>query len=140
MAAFLGVAALIVAVLAIPLTIWATRQWGTREARVNFGIDSIPLLPEQAGRGLVQVTYRDIPVDAPHLVSVTFRNTGPRDIGTTMFDNGRSISVRFDQTFYGLTHSFGQVSISGARGRRTRRGGHRSAPSRPVEAPRHVVL
>jgi hypothetical protein len=52
---------------------------------------------------VLEVTYRDIPVDEPHLVSVMFRNSGPRDLTSEMFDGGRSITVKFDQIFYGLT-------------------------------------
>lgn len=100
---WLGLAALVVAILAIPATVLATRHWGNRRARLDVEIDATPLLPEGARPGLLEVTYRDIPVSEPHLVSVTFRNSGPRDITSGMFGNGRSIAVRFDQVFYGLT-------------------------------------
>lgn len=98
-----GLAALIVAIIAIPATVLATRQWGNRRARLDVEIEAIPLLPEDARPGVLEVTYRDIPVDEPHLVSVTFRNSGPRDLASEMFDGGRSITVKFDQIFYGLT-------------------------------------
>lgn len=109
MGAWLGVAALIVAVIAIPATVWATRQWGNRRARVEFAFASIPLIPSNATGGLLEVTYRDIPVKDPHLVSVTLRNTGPRDIASATFNDGCPISIRFNQTFYGLTNVQGGV-------------------------------
>ncbi|WP_456283480.1 hypothetical protein [Microbacterium sp. JZ101] len=48
-------------------------------------------------------------MSAPHLVTVMLRNSGPRDLASGMFDNGRSIAVKFDQTFYGLTAVNGGV-------------------------------
>ncbi|AMY54369.1 hypothetical protein [Rhodococcoides fascians] len=106
---WLTLAALVVAILAVPATILATRHWGNRRARLDVEIDAIPLLPEGVRTGLLEVTYRDIPVRAPHLVIVTLRNSGPRDLASGMFDNGRSITVKFDQTFYGLTAVNGGV-------------------------------
>lgn len=106
---WLGIAALLVAILALPAAVLATRQWGNRRARLDVEIDAIPLLPEGVRPGLLEVTYRDIPVNAPHLVTVIFRNSGPRDLASSMFDNGRHITVRFDQTFYGLTAVNGGV-------------------------------
>jgi hypothetical protein len=47
---------------------------GNRRARVEFAFTSIPLLPANTGEGLLEVTYRDIPVKNPHLVSVALRN------------------------------------------------------------------
>lgn len=108
---WLGLAALVVAILAIPATVLATRHWGNRRARLDVQIDATPLLPEGARPGLLEMTYRDIPVSEPHLVSVALRNSGPRDLASGMFDNGRSITVRFDQTFYGLTAVNGGMQI-----------------------------
>lgn len=74
-------------------------------------IDATPLLPEGARPGLLEVTYRDIPVSEPHLVSVTLHNSGPRDVTSGMFDGGRSLTVEFDQTFYGLTAVQGGIEV-----------------------------
>jgi hypothetical protein len=68
-------------------------------------------MSSDTGQGLLEVTYRDIPVKDPHLVTVTLRNTGPRDIATATFDDGKSIAVRFNQTFYGLTKTQGGMRI-----------------------------
>jgi hypothetical protein len=100
---WLGAAGLIIAIIAIPASILGTRQWGNRRARVQFFFTSIPLLPDGTREGLLEVTYRDVPVSSPHLVSVTLRNTGPRDVPSAAFDDGRPISISFNQTFYGLT-------------------------------------
>ncbi|MBD2764458.1 hypothetical protein IEE91_04445 [Kocuria sp. cx-455] len=98
--------------MAIPTTIFATRQWGTRRAHLAVEVYANPLLPVDARSGLLEVTYRDIPVEEPHLVSVTLRNVGPRDVATKMFDGGRSITVKFDHTFYGITATQGDFEIT----------------------------
>jgi len=107
LAEWLALAALVVALVAVPVTIWATRRWGNRSARLDVSVTSAPLLPADVRDGLLEVTYRNVAVDRPHLVSISLRNTGPRDISSEMFDGGRSISIGFDQTFYGLTETKG---------------------------------
>lgn len=109
---WIGLVALLVAILTIPTTIFATRQWGTRRARLEVEVNATPLLPEDARPGLLEVTYRDIPVKEPYLVSVTLRNSGPRDVATKMFDGDRSITAKFDQTFYGLTATQGGIEVT----------------------------
>lgn len=109
---WIGLAGLLVAILAIPTTIFAARQWGTRRARLEVEVNATPLLPEDARPGLLEVTYRDIPVKEPYLVSVTLRNTGPRDVATKMFDGERAITAKFDQTFYGLTATQGGIEVT----------------------------
>lgn len=109
---WIGLAALLVAILAIPTTIFATRQWGNRRARLEVEVSATPLLPAAARPGLLEVTYREIPVKEPYLVSVTLRNSGPRDVATKMFDGERSITAKFDQTFYGLTATQGGIEVA----------------------------
>jgi hypothetical protein len=108
---WLGWIALVVAILSVPITIWGTRQWGNRRARVEVSANATPLLPGDTREGLLEVTFRDIPVRDPHLVSVSVRNIGPRDLSTQTFDSGRPITVRFDNTFYGLTQVGGGVRV-----------------------------
>lgn len=107
LAEWLALAALVVAAMAVPITIWATRRWGNRSARLEVSVTSAPLLPADVRHGLLVVTYRDVAVARPHLVSVSLRNTGPRDVSSEMFDGGRAIAIGFDQTFYGLTETKG---------------------------------
>jgi hypothetical protein len=109
MSDWVGVAALIVAVIAVPITVWATRQWGNRRAKIEFYVDSVSLMPANARAGLLEITYRDIPVQDPHLVTIGLRNTGPRDVTAAMFHDGEAISLTFNQTFYGLTQVKGNV-------------------------------
>ncbi|MDT0353635.1 hypothetical protein [Pseudonocardia charpentierae] len=106
---WLALSALIVAVVAVPISILATRRWGNRRARVSISIVSVPLLPDGVREGTIEVSFRDIPVKDPHLVTVEIRNSGPRDLSSDMFDRGESIAIKFDQVFYGLTSSHGGV-------------------------------
>lgn len=99
--AWSGLLTLVFAVLAIPTTIFATRKWGNRRARLEVEVSATPLLPEDAPPGVLEVTYRDFPVKEPYLVSVTLYNSGPRDVSTQMFDGERPIRAKFNQTFTG---------------------------------------
>lgn len=101
--------ALVVALASIPITVWATRRWGNRRAKVSISVTSTPLIPDDATR--LAVTYRDIPVESPHLVTVVMRNTGPRDVASSMFDSGNPTVVSFDSTFYGVTATRGGVQL-----------------------------
>src|SRR3712207_4896455 len=86
-AEWLALGALVVALLALPLTIWATRRWGERRSRLLFTYRSVPLLP-RGDRQLLKVTYRDLDVPEPHLVTLRLRNVGPKDIASGHFDQG----------------------------------------------------
>lgn len=108
-AEWIALVALLVAIFSIPVTIWATRRWGNRRASLQVRVEATPLLPSDTRPGLLQVTYRDFPVSDPHLVKVTIQNSGSRDVSSDMFDGGRPIVAKFNQTFYGLTSTEGGV-------------------------------
>ena len=55
MGAWLGVAALVVEVIAIPVSTLVTRQWGNRRAKVEFAVASIPLLPRNTREGFLEL-------------------------------------------------------------------------------------
>jgi len=111
MNAWFGWLGLVVGVIAIGFTIWATRRWGTRRGRIDWSFAVVPLLPQDVRPGLLNFTYRDFPVENPHLVTVELTNTGPKDIPSSAFDSSRSIAVSFGQIFYGLTGSTGGVQL-----------------------------
>jgi hypothetical protein len=102
---YLTLAALVVAVMAIPITLWATRRWGERRARLLFTYRTVPLLPEGDKHGLVKVTYRDFEVPSPHLVTLRLRNVGPRDIPSDRFDLKRPLAVDLHSTMYGIVNT-----------------------------------
>lgn len=103
---WLAAAALVVAILAIPITVLATRAYGNRRSRLLFNWNAVPLLPERDEDGLVKVQYRHFDVDRPHLVTISLANIGPTDISSAMFDQGRGIRVDLVNTvFYGVVSS-----------------------------------
>lgn len=102
---WVAVAALVVAVLTGVGTVLAARQWGNRRRRILFSVESAPLLPPAERAGLLQVTFRDFPVENPHLVTVRVQNVGPLDIATQHFDAHRNLVVDLNCTMYGVTSS-----------------------------------
>lgn len=98
---WLAVGALVVAVIAIPVTFIATRNYGNRRRQVVFTCDSTALMPS-AHSDELKVTWRGQPVDDPHLVVFRLQNVGPADIASTHFDGGRDLVVRLNANFYGL--------------------------------------
>ena len=112
MANWIAIVGVVVAVVAIPVTIWATRRWGNRRALIAWVAESVSLLPEEAGRDLIEVTYRSLPVKDPYLVTVVIANTGPRDLSSSSFDDGRPIRIHLGATFYGVTKSSGSPKIA----------------------------
>lgn len=84
-------------------TVLATRRWGTRRRKLLFRYQSASLLPTDSRPGLLEVTFRDIPVPNPHLVTIRLQNVGPSDVATHHFDGGRPIRVVLDCKFFGVT-------------------------------------
>lgn len=103
----MALAALIVAVVAIPITILATRRWGNRRAVLSYAVEVTPLLPEADQARDLAVTYLDFAVPEPKLVTLTLTNSGPRDITSDSFDSGQPVRVLFTGTFYGVTATSG---------------------------------
>jgi hypothetical protein len=109
-----------VAVIAIIVGVLAVRRWGNRRLRLLFESTAIPLILGGAQSGLLKVTFRDVDVEDPHLVTILLKNVGPADISSDRFDAGRSLVVRLNCTMYGLvktTHPESTVSTAlGAEG------------------------
>ncbi len=68
-------------------------------------LSSPPLLPPDSRPGLLEVTFRDIPVPNPHLVTLRLQNLGLSDVATHHFDSGAPVRVVFKCRFFGLTSS-----------------------------------
>lgn len=114
---WIALAALAVAIVGVGATIFATRRWGNRRRRILFAWEAAPLLLIGGDRDLLQVTYRDIPVEDPHLVTVRVANIGPSDIASRHFDADRPLVIRLNCTMYGLTrNSHPKDTISEAAG------------------------
>lgn len=103
MADWIGIAAVIIAFVVGVATVLATRQWGNRRRKILFIYNKTALLPKGRQPGPLQVTYHDIPVKDPHLVTLSIKNIGPSDIGSEQFDAKRPLTIRLNCTMYGLT-------------------------------------
>ena len=112
--AWLGLAALIVAIVAVPITIWAIRRWGNRRRRVLITYEFTPLFPNvpSEARNHLKVTYNDIAVDDPYLIRVRLQNIGPADIASDYFDARSHIVVKLNCKLYGLINATHPESTS----------------------------
>jgi hypothetical protein len=105
---WLGLAALVVAIIAIPIAIWTTRRWGTRRKRVLLTYESTPLISQLSGEARSEITVhyrRDFTVPDPHLLKIRLQNIGPSDIASSDFDSGHPISIRLNCKLYGITNT-----------------------------------
>jgi hypothetical protein len=109
----LGIAALTVAVIAIPIAVSATRRWGNRRSALAYTSEWISLLPVDLNAGAFQLTLNKVPVPEPHLLTISLTNIGPKDIATAMFDSGRPIRIQLGGRLYGVTSTQGGVLLSG---------------------------
>ncbi|MBP1234517.1 hypothetical protein JOE40_004160 [Arthrobacter sp. PvP102] len=92
------------ALVGIPVTIFASRRWGTRRGKVVVGSISTPLLASGAHRNSddLKVVFRGNEVQDPHLVRLLLRNVGPHDITPEQFDGGEFLVELTGSTLYGL--------------------------------------
>jgi hypothetical protein len=109
----LGIAALTVAVIAIPITVIATRRWGNRRSALAYTSEWISLLPVDLNAGAFQLTLNGVPVPEPHLLTISLTNIGSKDIASAMFDSGRPIRIRLGGRLYGVTSTEGGVLLNG---------------------------
>lgn len=98
-------------IVAIVVTVVVTRRYGNRRAVLAWATETTPLIPDLAESSHLEVTYRDIPVRDPVLVTVVMINSGPRDISSDMFDSSAPIKVRIGGEFYGMTRVEGDVAM-----------------------------
>lgn len=103
LADWLGIAALVVALVVGAATVLAARQWGNRRRKILFTFNTTALLPKGQESGPLQITYHNRPVKDPHLVAIHVKNIGPSDIGSQQFDGDRSLKIKLNCTMYGLT-------------------------------------
>ena len=100
----LTILAIIVAVIAIPVGVWAVRRWGNRRGQVLFAYRSTALMPDLPlpMKEMLKVEFRDLPVKDPHLLSLQLQNVGPRDVASGNFDAARPIRIKMNSPFYGI--------------------------------------
>lgn len=105
------IVAAVLSVIAIIVTVIATRRWGNRRAGAEWYVDAVPLLAAGASSTALEVTFRNAPVKDPVLVTFGIVNTGQRDITSEMFDASRSIVVRLGAPLYGVTQHAGNPDL-----------------------------
>ncbi|MET9231279.1 hypothetical protein [Lentzea sp. NPDC003310] len=100
----LALAALVVAVVAVPIAAWVTRKYGTRRRRLLVLFEATPLVPDIQGGGAdaLKITFHGLPVDEPYLLTIHVENVGPSDIASSHFDAGKSVQVQLNSTLYGM--------------------------------------
>lgn len=102
---WIAIAGVIVGAIGIGATVLAARRWGNRRRKILFAWEQVPLLAAGADHGLLEVTYRDIPVENPHLVTVRVANVGASDVASDHFDAGLPLIVHLNCTMYGVTRT-----------------------------------
>jgi hypothetical protein len=115
--AWMALGSLAVAVIAIPVTIWATRTFGNRRRKLLFSYESISLAPatQSEAVGVLKITFRDLPTEDPHLLTIRLQNIGPADVASSHFDASRDVQVKLNCTLYGVvstTHPRHTISVA----------------------------
>lgn len=98
----------VVGVLAL-LVAW---RWRPRKTRLLFTWEGTRLLPRVAASELIEVTFRGIPVQNPHVVRVTLSNPGPRDISADQFDRGAALEIHHGAVLLGVVATDGDPSLT----------------------------
>lgn len=93
------VVAVIIGVLAMVITVRVSRR---RRGKLLVAHTSTILLTEGVSSSFLKVTYRDIPVQNPHLVTLLVKNIGPDDITSEHFHGGEPLVVSVKGTWYGI--------------------------------------
>jgi hypothetical protein len=93
-----------VAILAIVIGWAVSRKYGNRPAKLKFDWSSELLLTTSGKKRTsdLKVLYKDFEVPDPHLLRITVKNIGSRDIPTSSFDAGRSLRIYADGKLFGL--------------------------------------
>ncbi len=106
-------AALIVAVVGIPIAVLATRQYGNRRRKLLFDWSATPLIHGGETADLA-VTYKGKEVKDPYILSLVVANVGPMDIASDHFDGGRKLRIKLGCTLYGRLDASSTGRFNGA--------------------------
>lgn len=104
---WLSFVGIILAAVGIAAAIWAARTWGTRRCKLLVAYTTTGLLPLGATRSDVKLTFHDLPVTDPHLVTLRLKNIGSQDITRDHFDGGEPLKIALNSTLFGLVGSDG---------------------------------
>lgn len=98
-AEWLAAAAILVAVIFGILTIRGAQK---RRGKLLVAHTSTSLLAEGAGARLLEVTFRDITVPDPHLITIFIKNIGPYDLTSEHFHEKEPLKITVQGTWYGV--------------------------------------
>lgn len=101
----LTIIAIIIAIVAVIVSVWAVRRWGVRRHRILLTYASNQLIPDLSplvGDDALKVTFKELPIENPHLVFLRLQNIGPQDIASDDFDSQRRITLNLNCKFYVL--------------------------------------
>ncbi|WP_156365955.1 hypothetical protein [Nocardiopsis sp. NRRL B-16309] len=92
------------ATVAIPVSVFAARHWGTRRNKLAFQYSLTPLISVEEIRtpsgGNIEVRVNGRTIHEPHIVTLQLSNVGPRDITSSHFDSGKPLRFVFDKVDY----------------------------------------
>jgi hypothetical protein len=101
---WLAVAGAILALIGIASGVGAARRWGTRRGRLAISHELSPLLSAN-GLADLRVTYKGRTVKDPHLLSVSIKNVGSRNIRRDQFNGDEPWTISFACKLFGVTAS-----------------------------------
>jgi len=103
----LAIVAIVVAVAAGALGVWAARRYGNRRGKILLTWEYTPLMPSipEDASGKLRVTYNDAPVTEPHLVLLRLQNVGSKDLTSGDFNEKQSLPVNLNCRVEGLLTS-----------------------------------
>lgn len=94
-----------VAIVAIVVTVLATRRYGTRRRRLHIDHHAAPMINTVPGYAdpKLKVTYEGEEIVNPHLVTLRIINLGPTDITASHFHEGDPLVVTLNCRSYAIT-------------------------------------
>lgn len=94
------------------LGLFAAWRWRPRRTRVFVTWEATRLVPQVAAAEMLEVTFRDVRVLDPHVMTVAVTNVGPRDIGTDQFDRASPLEIHHDAVLLGVVAHDGDAPLS----------------------------
>ena len=100
----LTITAIVIAVIAAIVGVWAVRRWGVRRRKVLLTHESTQLIPQLslAPKDELKITFRNLPIDDPYLLQLRLQNIGSLDVTSSDFDAGQQIVLKTNCRLYGL--------------------------------------
>ncbi|TDV45518.1 hypothetical protein [Actinophytocola oryzae] len=111
----IAVAGVAIGVVAIVASAIFTRRWGTLRGKLRLEYECTRLLTRDGASDQLKISYRDVEVPDPYVVTIKLTNVGQRDLTSVHFDNGQPLKVDLGCKMYGLLESSGSDATPNAR-------------------------